>query len=282
LGAGVSSEYGRLRRVLLCPPTHQQWTPITTLAKANLAAGKVFDREKAIHEHAGFAKFIQDRGVEVVWVEAGPGLGVQVFTRDLGSGHPDGVLLGRFKYDSRRQEMPLTREALAKAGISVVGEVAKGVLEGGDFHYLEPGLVVVGRAERTDDEGIDDAARYLPGWEIVRMSVPKEFHHSDCVFVVIGERLCVACLEALEPRFRMFLRERKFTIIDVPLGESRKVGSNMVALDPGTILSHRSSHLVNERLRALGFEVLEADLEMISGQGGGPRCLTFPLERDKV
>jgi arginine deiminase len=277
----IRNEYGRLKKVLLCKPTYMKWEPITTVAKKNIASGRVFDTNTAIRQHEEFAETISSFGTEVIYSDPSPGLGVQPFTRDLGSATPEGILLGKFKYDVRKPEIDITKRVLINREIKIAGVIQNGVLEGGDIHFLDASTVVMGKAERTDDAGIDSAWEILgEDIEIIRVDVDKEFHHMDCVFIILGEKLCSACLEVLPREFIQILKERSFEIIEVSLDEARSVGSNMVNLDRDTILSHKGAESVNLRLKALGFNVLTPEIDMITGQGGGPRCLTFPLERE--
>ena len=39
---GVNSEYGKLRKVLLCKPDYFKWLPINPVAKKALAGGQTF------------------------------------------------------------------------------------------------------------------------------------------------------------------------------------------------------------------------------------------------
>ncbi|MDR2156812.1 MAG: nitrate reductase, partial [Clostridiales Family XIII bacterium] len=119
-------------------------------------------------------------------------------------------------------------------------------------------------------------------YEIVRVHIPREFHHLDAIFVIVSDKTCVACTEALPGEFLQLLRDRSFEILDVSIEEARNVGCNVVSLGRDVICSSQRARKLNERLRAMGFTVLEPCLDMLHGQGGGPRCLSFPLERENV
>jgi N-dimethylarginine dimethylaminohydrolase len=112
--------------------------------------------------------------------------------------------------------------------------------------------------------------------------IPREFHHLDAIFVIVSDKTCVACTEALPGEFLQLLRDRSFEILDVSIEEARNVGCNVVSLGRDVICSSQRARKLNERLRAMGFTVLEPCLDMLHGQGGGPRCLSFPLERENV
>jgi arginine deiminase len=46
------------------------------------------------------------------------------------------------------------------------------------------------------------------------------------------------------------------------------------------VISHRRIPGINEHLRAEGYELRVLEVSELARSGGGPRCLTLPLERD--
>jgi N-dimethylarginine dimethylaminohydrolase len=78
------------------------------------------------------------------------------------------------------------------------------------------------------------------------------------------------------------MRARKFDVINIPEKEAMELKGNVLSLGDGRVLSTKGNDNVNAALRARGFEVYDPDLSMFTQGGGGPRCLTFPLERDSV
>ena len=46
------------------------------------------------------------------------------------------------------------------------------------------------------------------------------------------------------------------------------------------VISFKNNKIVNEKMSALGFKVIEIDLVEILKGGGGPHCMTFPLLRE--
>jgi len=47
---GANSEYGLLTDVTLCAADHFQWLPTSSISKATLASGAVFDSDLAIRQ----------------------------------------------------------------------------------------------------------------------------------------------------------------------------------------------------------------------------------------
>ena len=107
---GVTSEYGRLRKVLLCKPDYYEWQPFNETAKKTISEGQSFTREDAQKQHQEFSDAFKSAGVEVLFVEPVKGLHYQQYTRDLGKMTGKGVLLGRFKWPVRQGETSVSKK----------------------------------------------------------------------------------------------------------------------------------------------------------------------------
>ncbi|WP_394706362.1 arginine deiminase family protein [Breoghania sp.] len=46
------------------------------------------------------------------------------------------------------------------------------------------------------------------------------------------------------------------------------------------MLSFKNNRDVNAKMKALGIRVIEVELAEILKGGGGPHCMTFPLQRE--
>ena len=57
---------------------------------------------------------------------------------------------------------------------------------------------------------------------------------------------------------------------------------NVLALGYGKILSFKQNVILNKKLRGLGFEALDPSLGENTKDGGGPHCLTFEVERERI
>ena len=79
---GADSEYGRLRDVLVCRPDHFRWLPTSSISKATLASGAVFDHDLALRQHAELVSAFEGGDVTVHFLEPDPNLPYQVYTRD--------------------------------------------------------------------------------------------------------------------------------------------------------------------------------------------------------
>jgi N-dimethylarginine dimethylaminohydrolase len=80
--------------------------------------------------------------------------------------------------------------------------------------------------------------------------------------------------------FREQLLERGMTLVEVPDNEFESMGANVLALAPRQCVMMAGNPITRARLEAAGARVLEYEGSEISLKGGGgPTCLTRPLER---
>jgi len=282
---GVNSEYGRLRKVLLCRPNYFRWLPINPVAKKALTGGQTFTIEDVKKQHQQLSDAFRAAGVEIFYIEQGKDLTYQVFTRDIGKNTKKGVLLGKFKLPERQGETRLYEEYFTSQGIPIFGRISKGAFEGGDAHYIDKETMALGIGPRSDTEGFEEAQQMLKeeqGINLIAVEIPNPFYHLDCVFVRVAERLCLAHTPALPDFFLRILKGKKVEIIEVSAEECLELKCNGVAIDEKTFLSFKENERVNRKLEALGFEVLKPDMSIFTRGGGGPRCSCFPLERDEV
>ena len=80
--------------------------------------------------------------------------------------------------------------------------------------------------------------------------------------------------------FRERLIERGTTLVEVPDEEFESMGANVLALGPRRALMLAGNPKTRARLERAGVDVIEYEGREISLKGGGgPTCLTRPLER---
>ena len=78
------------------------------------------------------------------------------------------------------------------------------------------------------------------------------------------------------------LKRWGFDFVDVPYIEAKNLGVNLVALGNSKVLSMKGATVLNEKMRALGFEVYDPDMSMFTLGGGGVHCLCQALHREDV
>jgi N-dimethylarginine dimethylaminohydrolase len=276
-----NSAVTRLHRVILCPPTYHEFQPINVITQDWLSKGQRADHEAILREHEELAQAYRENGVEVVLADPQPGLPYMVYARDFGAAIAEGVVMGAFYQPVRRGESAAYEAKLKELGVPVVARAVSGAFEGGDFWFLDEYTIAHGIIERTDADGFNSVRRQMEslGYAMVGVPCERENLHLDMCFNIVGERVAVVCKAALPGFFLRMLEKRKFTLIDVPQEGVFRHYCNLQNIGDDRVISFRNNRDVNERMRALGLTVIEIDLVELLKGGGGPHCMTFPLER---
>ena len=277
----VKNSTGILKKVLLCPPDNIKFQPINVIAQKWISEGKMVDREACLKEHAELVQAYKENGVEVVLMNPKEGLTNQVFARDFGACIAEGYILGNYKESIRKPEGEAYESKMKELEIPCVARCTEGYFEGGDFWFLDDYTLVFGNVARTDAKGAENIRKQVNklGYELMTVQCDEEYLHLDMCFNIVAEKVAVVCKEALPYNFIKMLEKRGFTLIDVPKEAVFKHGCNLQALGNGKVISVKNNRDVNQRLKAIGLEIINVELVEILKNGGGPHCMTFPLER---
>ncbi len=286
---GIDNDYGPLHDVLLGRPEHFRWVdagPITQRTLQNQdQSGVAFNLQTAMAQHAEMVRIYEDAGVTCHYLDSDEVLHRNFFARDSSAMTPWGALICHMQLKCRRADYVTALRFYQDNDIPIWRFVTAGHFEGGDFVILEPGCVLIGYCgERSEKEGAEQVADWVrqEGWEAQVAPISREFVHMDGLVVPLAPGLLVACLDALEDWLVAWLRDRGFEFVDVGYREARNLGVNLVALGHDRVLSMRGSAVLNDRLRALGFEVFDPDMSMFTLGGGGVHCLCQALRRDRA
>jgi N-dimethylarginine dimethylaminohydrolase len=288
----AQSETGRLRHVALKHPRHAfggvetiaaQWRMLNFTAEPDLS--------RAIDEFDRFQALIASSGAEVhLLPAAGDTTLDSIYVRDGSVVCDRGLVLCRMGKPQRAGEPEAQGAVLPGVGprLPLLGRIeAPGTLEGGDVLWLDARTLVVGRGYRTNDAGISQLRTILgPSIEIVVVPLPhwhgvSEVMHLMSLISPVDEHLAVVYSRLLPVPFREWLLERGLTLVEVPDEEFESMGTNALALSPRQCVVLAGNPKTRAALERSGVEVLEYQGREISVKGGGgPTCLTRPLQRD--
>lgn len=275
----VKNSSGVLKRVLMCRPTNLQAAPINEIAKKWNRTR--LDTEKMESEHLALRRAFEQNGAAVELLDPDPKRPNSVFSRDFGGCIREGYLLGRFREPIRFEEREAYRLKMESLGIPLVAECREGLFEGGDFTFLDDGTLAVGMVARTNRKGIEELQSALSplGYRIVPVPCDEKYLHFDLCFNLVTEHLAVAFREALPQDFLALLSRMEIETVPIPAESVFQLGCNVQSLGNGRVISLKQNRFVNEELDRRGVQVTEVDITEILKAGGGPHCMTFPLER---
>ena len=227
----------------------------------------------------------EENGVTCHYLDADEVLHRNFFARDSSAMTPWGPLICHMQLKVRRADYATVIKFYQDHNIPIWKFATAGHFEGGDFNIIEPGRVLVGYCgERSEKEGSEQVADFIraEGWEAVVAPISREFVHMDGLIVPLGEKLAVACVDAMEPWLVDVVRGWGIEIVEVAYSEARNLGVNLVALGDSKVLSMAGATDLNAKMRALGFEVYDPDMSMFTLGGGGVHCLCQALCREEV
>lgn len=278
----VSNATNVLKKVLVCSPKYYVFNAINEITKSWMEKGEKEQNELMVKEWHRLIQAYHDNGVEVIEMTADPAMQVQTFARDFGACVKEGAIIGKFRHPARQPETVAYEAKLIEHGIPVIARCNAGCFEGGDFWMIDEHTLAFGLADRTDEAGVANLREQLAkyGYTVVGVPCPPANLHLDMVFNIVAEKVCLAALHELPYNFIQMLKRRNFTIIPVESKLVFKHGCNVQALGNDKVMAIKNNVSVNEKMKALGLNVIEVDLCQILKAGGGPHCMTFPMIRE--
>ena len=290
MSSTCQSEYLPLKQVLLNPVLNafqdakkiaKEWKALNYLSAPQW--------EKAVSEYETFRGHFQKEGIEILEFPNSNNLSMDaLYCRDASIATDHGVILCNMGKPARTFEPEAMGNYFRKSGIPILGSIeSPGTLEGGDVAWLNPKTLAVGLGYRTNLEGIRQLKELLAPFEIEVVVAdlphykgPSDVFHLMSILSPVDEDLLVTYSPLMPIRFRNYLLDRGFTLVEVPEAEFDSMGCNVLALSPGKCLMLRGNPITEERLKQVGCTVLTYSGEEISVKGGGgPTCLTRPLAR---
>lgn len=303
---GAQTEYGRLRKVLMHRPTEELKRITPGNKDAYLFRDVVYWKEFQ-REHDAFTDILRGEGVEVILLSEQLGdderlvagrLPNLVYTRDVVSVSNLGGMILRMTYQPRFPEPLLAERALQKLGVPIALRVTPpGLVEGGDFVYLNGETVMMGFGTRSNEAGVVVVKEKMLGKavkEFVAVPLPSFRVHLDGALMVLAPDLALFHRASLglfpayvydERGVRLvfledYLRSKGVELIQVDDTEVRMFGTNIVGLGGGKCVSYEWNERIMGILEDRGFDVIGIPGSQLSIGGGGPHCMTAPILRE--
>jgi N-dimethylarginine dimethylaminohydrolase len=259
----------------------QQWRDLGYVARPAFSA--------AVAEFARFVALLEAAAVEVLRLPAHETDGLDsLYARDAAIVCDAGVILCNMAKPQRASEPRAHEAAYRAAGVPIHGRIGEdGRLEGGDVCWVDPRTLAVGRGYRTNDAGIRQLADLVRGCvdELIVVPLPHwrgpdDVFHLMSIVSPIDHDLFLVYAPLVPVPFREALLARGIELISVPDAEFATLGGNVLALAPREVLMVAGNPETRDRLTRAGVTVHEfSGQEICAKGGGGPTCLTRPLER---
>ena len=303
---GAQTEYGVLRKVLMHRPTEELRRMTPGNKDAYLFRDVVYWKEFQ-REHDVFTDVLRGEGVEVILLgdvlddnqaEIADTLPNLVYARDVVTINRQGAFTLRMSYQARYAEPLLVERAMERMGVPVAHRITPpGVVEGGDFVWLDEGTVMMGFGTRSNEAGVEQVKARMLGdavEEFVAVILPSFRVHLDGALMVMAPDLALFHKASLGlfPAYvykgdgmeivylEDYLKGKGVELIYANDTEIRMFGTNIVGLGGGKCVSYEWNERIMGLLEERGFDVIGIPGSQLSVGGGGPHCMTAPILRE--
>ncbi len=240
-------------------------------------------------EYKAFTDILKKQGATIHFLPTHHKTGMDsLYCRDASIATDAGMILCRMGKKQRQGEPKASRESFLANDVPLFGTIeAPGMVEGGDVAWLDPTTLVVGHGYRTNQEGINQLKDLLNSISVQVVQVelphykgPNDVFHLMSIFSPVDKNLAVVYSPLMSVKFRSYLLDRGFDLVEVPEEEFESMGCNVLAIAPRICVMVKGNPMTKDRLEKAGCTVYEYDGQEISVKGGGgPTCLTRPIGR---
>ncbi len=284
------SETGEIQSILLKSPakawfgqeyTNLQWEKLNYPGKPNF--------EKALQEFNHLATIVESYVPEVYYLPEDYQTTLDsIYVHDPVLITSKGAILCNMGKEERKSEPAVIGEYLENLGIPIMGSIQPpGTLEGGDVVWFDDNTAAVGIGYRTNREGAAQLRELTKGLvkEIIEVPLPHWNGPGECLHLAsmlspVDRDLAVVYSRIMVIPFRNLLLEKGIKLVEIPDEEYGNFASNVLALAPRLCVMIGGSPRTRKALEKEGAAVYEYPGKDITVKGGGgPTCLTRPLNR---
>jgi N-dimethylarginine dimethylaminohydrolase len=259
----------------------EHWETLQYLSKPNF--------KKSLEEYATFQTFFREKNISTCFFPINRKTKIDsIYSRDASIATDFGIIICNMGKQGRIHEPYAQLEAYKMNNVNILGEIKfPGTLEGGDVAWLDQKTLAVGHTYRTNEEGISQLEGLLQpkGIEIIVVELPhykgkSDVFHLMSILSPVDKNLAVVYSPLMPIKFRNELLERGFQLIEVPEQEFDSMGCNVLAIAPRDCLMVAGNPITRKLLEDAGASVHIYEGNEISVKGGGgPTCLTRPIDR---
>jgi N-dimethylarginine dimethylaminohydrolase len=280
---GLGSPYLRDRKRIAAEMQEYPLVP-DTARKAEVLALEYPDEELLQREYADYVARLQKYGVDVLRADPGAAYSFDyTCPRDIGFVVGDIFFVANMSVDSRREEFKTIEHHLRDIDArKIVRPPENSLIEGGDVIVLDRKTVLVGINQRTSVDGFAFLNACLVPLGIEVIPVRHNRLHLDCCLNPLGRgHLLIHPASLPENEAATWQALEKFQWIQVDDVEREHLATNILSIDPGTVIArdHESCRRVNQALIGSGYTLETVGFDGVPATGGSFRCASLALTR---
>ncbi len=284
------TEYGRIEDLIIKkagsafisdPYIQSQWQALNFTTPPDL--------DRAISEYNTFESILKQYANTIHYLPPDETLTLDsIYCRDAALSTDQGMVICEMGKAERKSEPSAIKSFCETHEITILGEIEPpGTVEGGDLAWIKEDTLAVGHTYRTNAEGIHQLKQLLLPLDVQLIEVdlphfkgPNDVFHLMSILSPVDRDIAVVYSPLMPIRFRNYLLDLDYHLIEVPDSEFESMGCNVLALAPRVCLMVSGNPITAAALRSAGCTVIEYEGNEISLKGGGgPTCLTRPLKR---
>ena len=244
--------------------------------------------EQLQQEFNAFRDAMQQHGVQVYEPVLAPeSVQDQTCPRDIGFVVGDVLVIAAMRSASRKEEFEGVKPFLQNWSGRIIEAPAGTYIEGGDV-ILDGDCLFVGTGQRSNEAGLAFVeAQFGRAHKVVPVpckpvSEGEDVLHLDCAFNPLGGGHALIYPDGLAA-IPAPIRER-YEWIEVNRAEAAALATNVLSIAPRRVIARACIDCagVNDRLRALDYDVIEVEFDGVPSTGGSFRCATMPLRRESA
>jgi N-dimethylarginine dimethylaminohydrolase len=267
------------RGVVMCAPTHYDVVDVKNPFMEG-QAGKI-DRRSALRQWQDLRRAFARAGATVFEVPAAAGCEDMVFCANpvllgLDDRGATTCIPGRMTYPSRQPEVAaLTAWSLARGYRIVELPAPETKFEGGGDALWHPGrrLLWGGHGWRTGAEIYPALAEALRAPVIAIELVDPRYYHLDTCLCLLDERTALVYPPAIAESGLRMIRRCFDRVLEVDAAEAGAFACNAATFSGGTVIIDARAASTADRLRSLGYTVIEVDTGEFIKSGGSVYCM---------
>jgi dimethylargininase len=244
----------------------------------------------AQQEHGALVDLLRKGGAEVVYHDAPqPEHADAIFAFDPALVTDHGAIILSMGKSLRRGEEAAMAIRIEQLGVPILYTLhGNARAEGGDLLWLDHDTLAVGLGFRTNAQGYHQLQEALSaiGVKVIPVELPYYTGPEACLHLlslisIVDENAAVVYPPLMAVPFWQELQRRNFNLIVIPEEEFPTMGTNVLALAPGSCLMLEGNPVTKHLLEEAGCKVMTYKGNEISLKAeGGPTCLTRPILRD--
>jgi len=247
--------------------------------------------DKAVLQYNQLISLIESFGTEILMLPKNDETNLDsIYTHDAGIATSEGIVICNMGKEVRKNEPKALKNYLLENNIPIIGEIKDtGIIEGGDFIWINERTVAVGEGYRTNKKGIQQLRDILGNQvdDIIPVPLPHWLGPENCLHLMsnvspIDDNLFLIYPKLLPVKFIKFLKSLNIKLIRVPDKEYQSMACNVLSLAPKKCIMMSGNPITKALLESNNVEVFTYDGSEVSLKGaGGPTCLTRPIYRQE-